>query len=668
MKTTAMFVMGVGMLLAARPGTSADAPSQANQPADDVMKVDGRVLDPAGRPVSGARLYLNPPGEVRADREPRATSDAGGRFRFTFRKSEIAGPGWQEEPWKYAQIVAQAEGFGPDWVDAGELLPGQPVTLNLVEDDVPVEGTIEDLEGRPLAGIIVRPMVVDAPRTGRLDRFIERFRENPFFPPIGGREDFRALLPPFPGAELKTDGQGRFRLSGVGRERLVLLEIEGPNVEHLHIYVATRPGVDFRRVDRSSADYRRGMEGGAPLPVVYSSKFHHLANPSRPIAGTVRERGTDKPIADVLVSAVAIGRAVGANARTDAEGRYRLLGMPSEGRIRVWANRGKGQPYLKQRVERSIDSAGGDAVTVDFQLARGVLMRGRMTDAETGKPVRGSVYYLAFGDNPYLSKVPEIGGDAPSVLTEQDGSYETVGLPGRGVLAARASDDRFTKSRPEQWGEPPDERGLYTTAQMGLLPADGFHRVARIDPKEGTTTLEHDFVLDRGIAMAGKLVDPDGRPVGRASAFGLHVLSFWDDVDGRGLTVTGLERDRPRQVLFLNAERTLGRVITLPGDERGPLTVTLQPCGTLVGRVIDGQGRPRPNVGVSSSVQIGTFGLAHQQARTDADGRFRITGLLPGLSYGLAIDKRSERVDDITVRSGEVKDLGDLRVDNEASR
>lgn len=665
MKTTAILAIGAGILLAARPCAWADGPAQANPPADDVMAVEGRVLDPVGQPVSGARVYLNRPDQEHAAREPIATSDAGGTFRFRFRKSEIAGPGWMDQPWRSAQVVAQAKGFGPAWIDAGELLPGKPTTLQLVEDDVPIEGTIEDLAGRPLAGIVVRPTIVGTPRNGRLDRFIEGFREDPFSRGLHPTH-FRMLQSPFPGTELRTDGQGRFRLTGVGRERVVWLEIEGPNVEHLLIHVATRPGVDFRRVDRSSANYKLMMGAGANLPVVYSNKFHHLANPSRPIIGTVRERGTDKPIANVGVSAVAIGREVWATGRTDAEGRYRLLGMPSDGRIRVMAFSGKGQPYLKQRIDRSIESAGEDAVTIDLQLARGVVMRGRLTDAETGQPVRGQVYYLAFSDNPYLSRVPEIGHDGPAVLTENDGSYETVGLPGRGVLAASASDDRFTASRPEQWGEPPDENGWYSTAQMGILRADGFHPVVRVDPKEGVTTLEQDFALDRGIAMAGKLVDPDGRPVNRASAFGLHAISFWVDVDSRGFTVTGLERDRPRRVVFLNPERTLGRVITLPGDERNPLSIALEPSGTLVGRAIDGQGRPRPNAAVSSSIE--TLTQAHQQTRTDADGRFRITGLLPGLSYGLGIDNGSKTTSGITIRSGEVKDLGDLRAGNKASR
>ena len=662
MKAIAILITGAVMLLPALPGARADGPSQSNQPADDVVKVEGRVLDPAGRPVGGAKVYLHPPAPAPDTHGPRATSDVGGRFQFTFRKSEIPGEIWQVEPWKEAQIAAQADGFGPAWMGV-EALSGQPITLKLVEDDVPIEGAIEDLEGRPLEGIIVRPKWVGEPLGGRLDRFIEAFREHPFWDVFQTGRYFRFHFNTGLPAEIKTDAQGRFRLSGVGRERVVALQTEGPNVEHLYIYAATRAGIDFKRVDRSSRGNKVMMEIGWNMPVIYSNKFHHLANPTRPIVGTVRERGTGKPIADATVSAGVSGREVFvANTRTDAEGHYRLVGLPTEGRVSVFAT-AKGRPYLGQKVTRTIESAGAEPVTIDVELPRGVVMRGRITDAATGKPVRGRVAYLPFSDNPYLSAAPGFSGDA-GVWTDRDGSYETIGLPGPAVLLATAWEDRFTMSRPEQWGVPADEQGFFSTA-MGLQSCRSAHRVARIDPKEGATTLEQDFALERGITVTGKLVDAAGRPVNRASAFGLHVLSVSDDVDDRGFTVTGLERDRPRPVWFLNSERTLGRAITLPGDEHGPLTVTLQPCGTIVGRVIDGKGGPRPNVRVSSSVELG---LAHQDTRTDADGRFRITGLLPGLSYGLYIENAPEGMTGLTVRSGEVKDLGDLRADNEASR
>lgn len=674
MKTTAILIIGASALLAALPRAWADEPAKATQPADEIVAVGGRVLDPMGRPVRGAKLYLLPR-SAPATQEPRATSDAGGRFQFTFRKSEIPGETWQVEPWKEAQIAAYVDGFGPAWSDRVGALSGEPITLKLVEDDAPIEGAITDLEGRPLEGIIVRPQWVCESKDGRLDTFIEVFREHPFWDVFQHGRYCRFSPPLHLPSEIKTDAQGRFRLSGVGRDRVVALQTEGPNVEHLQIYAVTRPGVDFKRVDRSSSFNKSQMELGWNMPVIYSNKFHHLANPTRPIVGTVRERGTGKPIADALVSAGVGGReAFVRPARTDAQGRYRLVGLPSEGRISAFASTEKGRPYLSQRVDRTIESVGAEPVTIDFELARGVVMRGRITDAATGEPVRGSVAYLPYSDNPYARAAPGVGGAGQGVWTERDGSYETVGLPGPAVLLARAWEDKFTMSRPEQWGVPADEQGFFSTA-VGLKSCRSAHRVARIDPKEGAATLEQDFALERGIAVTGKLVDPDGQPVERGWGFGLTALGYAVDLEGSGFTVTGLERERPRHVWLMNSKHTMGQMITLPSDDAGPLTIKLQPCGTLVGRVIDGdgRGRPRPNVGVI--VYSGTFlmsgtrdGPSNPQVRTDADGRFRITGLIPGPSYVLAIANSADRKTDITVRSGEVKDMGDLRADNEASR
>jgi hypothetical protein len=660
MKTTAVLIIGGGMLCSALLSTRADGPAQTTPPADDLMKAEGRVLDPAGRPVSGAKVYLNP--LTAADTHgPRATSDAGGRFKFTFRKSEIPGEIWQAEPWKEAYIAAHADGFGPAWMGV-EALSGQPITLNLVEDDVPIDGAIEDLEGRPLEGIIVRPEWVGEPLSGQLDAFIEAFREHPFWDIFQRGRYFRLRFMTGLPAEIKTDAQGRFRLSGVGRERVVAFRTEGPNIEQLQIYAVTRAGIDFKRVDRSSPSNKSLMEGGWVMPVVYGNKFHHLANPTRPIVGTIRERGTGKPIADATVSAGVSGREVFvSNTRTDAEGHYRVVGLPTEGRVSVFAVR---RPYLGQNVTRTIESAGAEPVTMDVELPRGIVIRGRITDAATGKPVRGRVAYFPLSDNAYLRTAPGFSFDL-GVHTDRDGSYETVGLPGSAVLLATALEDKFTMSRPEQWGVPADEQGFFSTA-AGLKSCREAHRVARIEPKKGAATLEQDFALERGITITGKLVEPDGQPVEQGRAFGLHALGHQDDLEGGGFTVTGLERERPRTVWFMNSTRTLGRMMALPTDDAGPLTIKLQSCGTFIGRVVDGRGRPRPNVGVVAVVQVGVDSPnpGRSEVRTDADGRFRIAGLIPGPSYIVATGDSAYRQTDITVRSGEVKDLGDLRTDN----
>ena len=58
-------------------------------------------------------------------------------------------------------VVATAEGFGPSWTS----LAGAKgdVELRLVKDDVPIEGRLVSLEGRPLAGIEVRTLMVEDP-------------------------------------------------------------------------------------------------------------------------------------------------------------------------------------------------------------------------------------------------------------------------------------------------------------------------------------------------------------------------------------------------------------------------------------------------------------------------------------------------------------------------
>ncbi len=50
------------------------------------------------------------------------------------------------------------------------------------------------------------------------------------------------------------------------------------------------------------------MYAGMKLPVIYPSRFHHLAGPSRPIVGTVRDRSTKAPIPGMGVTVYARGR------------------------------------------------------------------------------------------------------------------------------------------------------------------------------------------------------------------------------------------------------------------------------------------------------------------------------------------------------------------------
>ena len=106
-------------------------------------------------------------------------------------------------------------------------------------------------------------------------------------------------------------------------------------------------------------------------------------------------------------------------------------------------------------------------------------------------------------------------------------------------------------------------------------------------------------------------------------------------------------------------------------DEAGPVTIRLERCGALTGRLVDAGGLPqagaqmkwyRPMEGGDSRFGKGSL---PSPIKTDKDGRFRVAGLVPGLKYSLYLTNGSVvagwPVKGATIKAGEVKDLGDVK-------
>jgi protocatechuate 3,4-dioxygenase beta subunit len=96
--------------------------------------------------------------------------------------------------------------------------------------------------------------------------------------------------------------------------------------------------------------------------------------------------------------------------------------------------------------------------------------------------------------------------------------------------------------------------------------------------------------------------------------------------------------------------------------------IRLQPCGSAFGRIVDEDGRPLKDHALVIH-RMGYQGAGDYSARTDAAGRFRVEGLVPGQSY-VPDDPSGRRslYREFTVAPGEAKDLGEARVQPEASR
>jgi RNA polymerase sigma factor (sigma-70 family) len=267
----------------ASPAQPAPPPAAPREDAQEAV-VSGRVLGPDGQPFEGARLYLGSSGRKSGADRVRATTGADGRFRFGAARAELA---------RNARLVAVAAGLGPDWVAAADLDKGGAVTLRLVPDDVPINGRVLDLEGQPIAGAVVQVGDLEAPASGGdLAPWIETRRQ-------WARRNYVARVPmktlPAPALHVPTsattDKEGRFRLAGFGRERVVNLRIRGKDLESSSIDVLTRPG-PLTGVKTGS--------GGA-----YPASFDHHVGPSKPILGTVRDKRTGKPLAGIRVQGAA---------------------------------------------------------------------------------------------------------------------------------------------------------------------------------------------------------------------------------------------------------------------------------------------------------------------------------------------------------------------------
>jgi RNA polymerase sigma factor (sigma-70 family) len=646
------------------PATPQPASKEAAKPAGpgekDALVYAGRVLGPGGRPVAGARLYLTgiplqaPPSES-------ATTGDNGRFRFTVPKAKV-GDYW-------TVVTATAAGHGPGWVEVLAGARREGLSLRLVKDDVPITGQIVDLEGKPVPGATLRVQRIEAAPGEDLGPWIEavQHKQGPSWKldtQYLGRST-GALTP-----QVTTDAAGRFRLTGIGRERLVTAQLEGPGLAVQELHILTRPGKPLRIVDNEDTPRLRRST------TYYGADFRHVAAPTKPVVGVVRDKDTKKPLAGITVQSYKLannpvpGMKV-AVAVTDAFGRYRLTGLPKGEGNKIVAVPGQDRPYPVSFRDVP-DSPVLAPVTVDIELKRGVWVEGRVTDKITGKPAQASLEYFALSSNPNLRDYPGFGGDGRgaaagyfNVTTKADGSYRVVGLPGPGLIAV------FYTGRHLLAPERDDEYGAKApflgTAPYQLAPLVNYTAIARVNPERGAGSVRRDVTLDPGWTFTGTVLGPDGKPLAGARAFGLSQRdAAWDyaKLNSAEFTVRGFNPRRPRDMLFLYPEKGLVGVAQPPKGPGGAVAVQLGPGGTVTGRAVDAQGKPRAGLPLGVSFRPlerrAPWGpYPHARLETDREGRFRVEGLLPGCEFRLT-DGRGEVPLGGSLGPGQTKDLGDV--------
>ena len=350
-------------------------------------------------------------------------------------------------------------------------------------------------------------------------------------------------LPAWPRPAL-TDAQGRFIVRGAGQDLRAILTIDDPRFASQNI------NVDTDNTPNSK-------------PVILA------VQPARIIVGRVVAADTGKPIADAIVATMA------GSVETDRDGRFRAKAESADRQV-IQVLAPQGQPYLNVRTAEFAWTKGALEHRIDLTLPRGIVIRGRVTEEGSGKPIAGTMLgYLA--GSPADPLDPWFG----NAWAGPDGSFQLAVSPkSTHLIALGPSEDyvlQVTSERLIQEGRPGGRR-IYA------------HAFIAYDRKTGGDTRTVDVVLRRGMTVKGQVIGPDGQPVQDAQMMSPIFLmpsgvpwrswqgNYHGNVRNGRFELHGLATDAEVPVFFLEPKRKLGAMVNISGKSGsgGPITVRLE--------------------------------------------------------------------------------------------
>lgn len=575
--------------------------------------------------------------------------------------------------------------------------------MRLVLDDTPIRGRVLDINGQPVATARVTLMRAWASNDDDLGPWREALTkpEADFYSArmttprnISGPQVRTVVRPAL------TDSDGRFILRGVGSGRLVRLLVEGPGVQSDLVLAGTEPGEAIEVVRGHRSPHLGSWTW-------HAAEFTHIAGPSRSIVGVVRDAESGDPLPGVTVkSQKRHGEPISGwgqdfvRAVTDAQGRYTLNGMPvgDENRLATMAPDGD-TPYFSKR-SRADTSVVEGSLTIDFDLDRGVWVEGRITDKATGKGLPGKLAYYVSRENGKSKLARSLSTDERDRLrADAKGRFRIAALPGLGYVAFTADDHetypRTRAIRQPDGTEKPIEESMISTVGTYLMPTN-YYAVALVDPEVDAAPHSLNLMLDAGQTLEGRVVGSDGQAINDFvyTGWSSDFPSLWRQSDGDRLTLIDYRHEQPRAIYVMTGSGDLAGHTVVSGEQEGPVTIQLQPAGSVTARLVDADGEPIDNARLfpwrpRRDDEIRSFDTSFSAAPlprnresdtqgdavTDAQGRFTLKGLAPGATYRLIAsdptamrDPKRRRFEGgpidavIRVDPDESLDLGDVRL------
>jgi len=377
-------------------------------------------------------------------------------------------------------------------------------------------------------------------------------------------------------------------------------------------------------------------------------------------------------------------------ARTDAEGRFEIHGLPAEAQASLDVV-APGYAWAHTRSKRDFEYPAG-ATDIRIVLPKEATIEGRIVEKATGEGIPGlrihthtvtddlagtqagavsdeAGRFVIRGVLPGRTTVYYFWTDRPEWLVEEVALETEPGQAYRDVKLEAVRDGLVEVSVTDEASRPlagayvsiggsagsrgadSDARGV---AVIRALPGkyDSWRArkagyVAKAMPGSLEVTEQQPVrlavSLKRAPLVRGVARDQAGEPVAGAKVrvFPHETATTADDGTFEVTALSSRSSTQPSEPFILARDEGRSLAAALPLDEaRDRIEVVLAPAVTLRGQVVDPRGEPVAHARISLTTYAGNVGTSVDSTMTGADGRYEIKALPAGRKYELSADAR----------------------------